>query len=776
LTDARRANSTTRRATARPFPRLLVAIWLIQAVIGVGFALSMPLWQDHEADFFNVARFLNVNHRLPVPADYADGDADIRQATQPVLYFLLSAPLVGLFDDGAPTPPGIQPLLICPGGANEAAVRTLTTAAYDFPPQGAALAGYALRLLGVAMALIAVGFMYATARRLFPAYPSAALLSAALLAFEPTLARQSAIISNDVLLLAVAAANLYAVARLLTGKVTLATRLPIAATAALAALTRLPGWAVMAFDGSVLALVVIGRALGQPSGRQRRALLLAGVSVVGLIALAFGIGAFNLARYGSVLGRYDNLDQIVLNTLRDFRLPVVTLVGIFDQTWHDSMNLMEALRPRAILARLYGWLPAVLIVLALAGTALAFLRRTDRTTRQAFGVLWLAAGIAAGLVIVRNITIASDANTTLYNTSFIFAPLRYYLPGLPAFALLVGMGAALILPASPTPLSRRAKGERAAAIPPLDMERGRGGAVLLLIALPFLIVGALSVARIAAETPPDPVVPRAAGMTRAAALIDGASPQLLGYETDSDGSSVAVTLIVTTDVPLNANFIPRVTLGGAASCEFAPLDGAYPSTRWTPGDAIRVPLRVPYCPLDAAPLDAGAPIVLSWLTFDADGALIPVESPPTFSLGVTAAPLTRAPSCPDSFGVIGGAYQITKFNAPPPVRRGETVVPSLNWFVTTPNPDASARIFVFRHAATGYETTCNVTTRYAAAWVRGERFYFDGCPMQFTSDAPTGIYTVLVGIQDAAFAYLPAVDADGNAATLIPVGTMEIMP
>ena len=71
------------------------------------------------------------------------------------------------------------------------------------------------------------------------------------------------------------------------------------------------------------------------------------------------------------------------------------------------------------------------------GTALAFIRRRadNGAALRAFALLWIAAALAVGLVIIRNITIANDSNTTRYDTTFIFAPVRYFIPGLPAFVV-----------------------------------------------------------------------------------------------------------------------------------------------------------------------------------------------------------------------------------------------------------------------------------------------------------------------------------------------------
>ena len=60
---------------------LLIGILLIQLVLGVVYAFSVPLWQGHEPDFYTVVRFFAQNGRLPNASDYPAGDAEIRQAT-----------------------------------------------------------------------------------------------------------------------------------------------------------------------------------------------------------------------------------------------------------------------------------------------------------------------------------------------------------------------------------------------------------------------------------------------------------------------------------------------------------------------------------------------------------------------------------------------------------------------------------------------------------------------------------------------------------------------
>ncbi|MCZ2095986.1 MAG: hypothetical protein LC121_06880 [Anaerolineae bacterium] len=84
--------------------RILAALLILNVIIGVSHATLTPLWQYHEPDYYTVIRFLISEHRFPEDADYADHNAAAHQATHPPLYFLITAPIVALFDDAQPVP------------------------------------------------------------------------------------------------------------------------------------------------------------------------------------------------------------------------------------------------------------------------------------------------------------------------------------------------------------------------------------------------------------------------------------------------------------------------------------------------------------------------------------------------------------------------------------------------------------------------------------------------------------------------------------------------
>ncbi len=736
---------------------ILPLILSAYAALALLQAAAAPLWGGHEADYYTVARFLVERGRLPTAEDYPAGDAEVRQATQPPLYFFLIAPLITLFDDGQPVPPGVHPVTICPGGDAEVG-RTILyppTEAYTFPPQGAALAGYAIRILGIALGLGAIAATYHLGRALFPDNRWIALGAAALLACEPNTLRMTVTISNDGLLLLIAAINLLALARLRASR-TPWPLIVVALTGALAVLTRLQGWAVLALD----ALIVLGW-IGTRLWRRRRAARrawIAALAALGALLLAGGaLAVFNLTQYGSLFGRYELLDRLVADAVRTGRGLLVapqTLIGIINHTRLSFLEPLTDLTSSRWLALFYTAIPTALIASALIAALRALLRRRDRS---AFTLLALSAALAWGLVIFRTALFSGAGNTTFYNTTFIFAPVRYYAPALPAAAVLFAAGLAGTLDLLPARLRRA----------PL-----LSGA-LLLIALIWGSVALLDGLR-AADRPTlaliDPTDLPAEAIRVSDETVD--TVDLLAYELTPhpQAGRVDVTLYARALRPVNA--VAELSLGGSP-CQVLPARGHVPTARWPADRAAIMQFSIPYC---------GTPqrdphLTLTWMIADADG--MPVSRGAALDLGPVPGDFRAAASCPPLFGAVGG-FQATGFNSPPSVRLGETYLPSVNWIVFAANPALSGRLFVFEHVDSGARYGCTDLThaRTPAQWLTGEYVYFDGCPFVFPADAPTGPYTVYVGLLGRDGALLPAQSADGAplAEGLIAVGSVTVLP
>ncbi len=732
-------------------------ILLVQLALGGALIAAAPLWHSHEHDYYAVTRFLIENGRLPTEADAPPGEAAARQITQPPAYFWAAAPIVALLDDGQPVPPPRYPGLLCVGGefASSSLLPYAPPAADYDPPRGAALAGYGLRLLNLALAAFAVVWTWAAGRLLFPHKPALALTAAALLAFEPTSLRIATTISNDALLLVLAAAALYACARMaaadqLQGRwIVLALGLGAAAV-----LTRLAGWAVLAFVALTL-IVVLARELRRATGpgrvrAQRLALIGAGLFVPAL----GGLVAFNLAESGSVFGRYAFLDRLVLETATSLNLSAPLIIGVLDHTRLSFLEPFELLRPRAALRTVYVLLP----VIGLAGAGAALIAAAARRRGDWLRGLLLPAvlaGLTIGLVLFRNsLNVNASGGVTLYNTAALFAPLRYYAPALPAFALLIAAGwwalskatAALARPIWPS-------AARLAALPGIAL------------ALLWALVAGLGALALPTRLPPNPALTAEAfaalpHVARFEPPLAAGPTQLHGYRAASRGEDGMVDLVVYASVSAAADSL--IAEGGiddgitALRCQTAPARGFYPTSRWQPGAIMPVAMTIANC---AAPLEGGAQLSFRWFAMG-DGTL--GQPLAEVSLGALATPLSLSATCPPVLGTIAEGYRVTAFHSPPIVRAGEAYLPSANWLVTERSAQVAARAFAFIHIETGAAYLCTDADRAASAWGVGEYVYFDRCPMTFPDDAPAGRYAVSALLLDRDGRPLPAVDGRGE--------------
>lgn len=735
---------------------VLPIILLIYTALALLSAAAAPLWGGHEADYYTVARFLADRGRLPTPDDYPAGDAEVRQATQPPLYFFVAAPLIALFDDGQPVPPGMHPATICPG-ADVDLGRTILyppTNAYAFPPYGSALTGYALRLLGIAFGLGAIAATYHLGRTLFPASRWIAAGAAALLACEPNTIQMTVTISNDGLLLLIAALNLLALARLVT------TQRPwlvliVLITGVLAVLTRLQGWAVLALSALVVLSWIAARLWQMRRRASRRAWITALAAIAALLIAGGALAVFNLTQYGSIFGRYELLDRLVADAARTGRGLLVapqTLLGIINHTRLSFLEPLSALTDSRWLALAYTLIPAGLIACALIAALVALARRRDRA---AFALLAASVALAWGLVIFRTAIFSTAENTTFYNTAFIFAPVRYYAPALPAAVLLFAAGLASAIGLLPARLQR-----------PALLTGALVGAALIwgLVAL-FDAFSAAQRPTLALIDPAD--IPAAAVRVpdEAVDAIDLLAYDLIPHPAEG---RVDVTLYASAARAVNA--VAELSLGGSP-CQVLPARGDYPATRWPADRAAVMTFALPYC---------GTPVrdprlTLTWAAADAAGTLI--SGGTAIDLGLIAGDFRAAAACPPLFGTVNG-FRASGFNSPPSTRIGETYLPSVNWIVFEANPAITGRLFVFEHAATLARYGCTDLThaRTHAQWVTGEYVYFDGCPFTFPDDAATGVYTVYVGLLDENGALLPAQSAEGTALAdgLIPMGSVDL--
>lgn len=710
--------------TAKNQPRLLLVILALQLIIGTGYALTIPLWQSHEDDFFDVIRFWVNEGRYPTEEDYPEGEAAIRQATQPPLFMTLGYPFVALFHDDQPFPPPTYSGLLCIGGenANGLLAHSQTDARYNLPPQGTAAGGYALRMLNVALNLLTTTFIYLTARHLFPKKYSILLLAAGFFAFEPTFTQLSAMINNDVLLITISAANLYFGVRLLSS-LNARDLIGLIICTFLALLTKLNGWVFLPLNALFLLFLVW-------QYRKHRLMRVLLFGIVGIVVLGVAIGIFNSVMYGSVFGRYASLTTSVMNLFDNLSITPTVLQAIFNQTHASYLEGLTNLHPRQAILTAYGLLPFIGFMAILIGMGIAA-RQRDAKTLKGFLLILLTLVLTSALVVYRNQLGATDTNTNAFNTATIFAPLRYYATAMPALAVGFAVGFGL--------LQSRLK------IQPLGVG----------IAAVWLLVTLLSLQVLTAQQPNFSsleALQAREDITFADANQNADGLSLVGYQVDAAASDgyVDLALYFNTARPSTHNYAINATLanaqGDATSCQFVPTRGIYPPSRWVTGQVIAVNTRIPNC----VPIDPQT-LTLSWMQLDGTNASTTADTPfLTYPLDEA---LQSAATCPLNLAFIENSYQLVKWNSPTEVTLGETYLPSLNWVVHNPLPQAALRVINFRHRATDQSYEClgspSQSNHLLMNWEAGEYVYFDECLMQFPPDAPLGEYGVEVGIYNA---------------------------
>lgn len=751
----------------------LITILIIQFVLGTARIAAVPLWRDHEVDFYDVVHFLIQNGRLPAVEDYPAGDADIRQATQPPLHFLLMAPVMALFYQDDPAPPGVQPPTICFGAENFNRTQVIYphTAEYDGWPQGAAMAGYALRFVSLICGLVTTAVTYAVGRILAPRYAAIALAAAAMIAFEPSVMALNTTISNDASVMMVAAINLYFALMLIqTRRWRYAVLMVIFAV--LAIFTRLPGWAVAGFSGVVLAYAVLRAVVEGYRRKGRRILILpAVVLIAGVIGLA-AIMIFNYSRSGSFFGRYAGQEMQVFQIFRQPDVALRISLDVLKITIDEfGIPLSRIASARFVL------LQNVTLMIGLAGAALLVIAGVVQAFRKravplAGGVLviWLAALFGIGLVIIRNvITVEAWGGVTEYNFAAIYTPMRYYAPALPPLALLVAVGFWALANAALALLPKR--------ISP-DIQRRIGAAAPLIpaaLGLALLVITGISIARAVAERPTVPAFTSAQfAAQHDVTLVDTPSeagfPQIVGYRAVPDGAGylqVAVYAAMPSAPEWNSALM--LTLGND-TCTFLPARGYSGTLVWRPDTVYALETRIANC---SNPEDQPLSLAAIWQGANLQGEYLAESS--LVELGTVDA-LPQGVNCPANLGIIDGGYQIVRLNTPETVARGENYQPALNWIVLHKTPEAYGRRFVFTHTETGVTYTCEFIDRTMNVWVSGEYVFSDRCVIVLPDDAPTGVYTISVIGLNAAGEPLPAVGAAGEPLpdNAVPVGQVAV--
>lgn len=748
-----------------------------QIIIGIVAAVAQPLWLGHEPDYFSVVRFLADNGRLPSRSDYegAQRDADISQATQPPLFSYAALPLVALLDDGDPVPPGLHPGIVCEGAVSTIYPYVLTTE-YNLPPGGTPAAGYSLRLLNLLFALGMTTFVY-FATRLAAIRHTTALLAATFVAFQPQIFGLSVFISGESLLFLISSANLFFALRLLRAD----TLRPVdlagtIITAILGPLTKTNGYVLIFATVALLAYLLLRHMVSNPRSRTTR-LLLGGVVVLAIGIIAISI--FNYTRYGSVIGRYQNVLSVAIYRLRD--LDITNITSTLRDTNYDYTSSFPLQRQKLLwLYTLGGVFGLLLFAVHMIGAAIR------RNTRQLIvGGLLLVYALTAFVLVLLRANLVSDLTPDKTHT-----PLRYYISGLPAMAVMLAIGWQSLVPQR----WQRALSEWSRLIARREPWQWIGWAW----ALVWIVVVVWNIVPEVIEHPARSVFSaekfEALANENSVTRVDNISaipadvPHLRGYEiaAGEDGILRLTAYMQVAETP-TLNYVARVAIddsnGASTTCEIIPHDGIYPAPRWEPDQIVAVEMAIPNCAESGSALSGPLDITLDWLPADSSGKFL-TQTASTAQHMVVNTDLPRAQTCLRNLGVFNSTFQVIQYNGPATATAGAVFLPSVNWYVREEiaNGDLT-RVYRMTDNTGGQSYTCEDVPRLGdhpiANWRRGEIVYFDQCAFRLLGHTPPGEYTVAIGLRDNATGdYLTPVPGEGRASGdgLLEIATISVEP
>ena len=540
---------------------ILVLIVAAFCLLGLIYSIAVPLFEaPDELWHFSFVRILAAERALPVQPTEGK-DMWLREAGQPPLYYLVSAPFVALLDT-SDFPDFVRFNVAHPAvtatSQSEAPNVFIHTPHERFPYQGAVLAVHLLRLLTIPWGAATVVGVYLVAREVAPTRPGLALMPAAITAFNPHFIYISSVVNNDATVACFCTFALWLAIRMgrETGRrgrnlISLGVALGLALLSKVSALALLPL--------AALALFLVWR-----RERDTRALLTRGFTIFGLAAL---IGGWWYARNWVLYG--DPLAWRVW--LTDIGVQPITLFELIRQFGHVGTSYWapyDGLFPPLVF-----WALGLLAALAVAGWVRLILRRDARSEARAEGLL--LAGVWFVLLF---------ASLVRYMTTTPSAEGRLLFPGVAAFSLLLALGWEALLPRRWT--------------------RAVMGAILAgLIALS--IFGPVAIASRYALPLLDSAQDASDAVPFGDADFDGV--RLLGAEIEPDearaceaqgGETIAVTLYWETlsQPPADLRAVVQLwTLGGrlAGQRDTTPAGETYPPDLWRAGDILRDVYRLP---------------------------------------------------------------------------------------------------------------------------------------------------------------------------------------
>ena len=327
--------------------------WLLPLLfflIGLIYIYASPHFEASDSiQHLGVIQWIAEKRELPVQSAY-HGHLYGQEASQPPLYYLLTAPIWMLTDTSDFSDFIHRNPLVFIGEYTRLGNRNLVFYRQPYPPdlRGSSLTLYIIRVVTLAMGAATVAAVYQSARTIIPNNIGFAALAASLTAFNPMFIFTSASVSNDALVSMLTALIAWQMLAMLREGFQTRRSLVLATLIALASLAKLSGLAL----GLVVALVGIWLVI---RSRDRRGfIVLGGAMLVAFLAIAGWWYLRNLMLYGELFGTNAMLDhfgrrpatllEILTEDLEGLRITFWGLFGVFniliDRIFYQAMDLL----------------------------------------------------------------------------------------------------------------------------------------------------------------------------------------------------------------------------------------------------------------------------------------------------------------------------------------------------------------------------------------------------------------------------------------------------
>ena len=423
------ARSLHIRLSARQWLGLIL---LGHLLLALAYSLIIPPWEAHdEWAHYRYAASIAENHALPDPGQRLTTEFQFDEASQPPLYYLLTAAPMLLVETQDGYAPQINPFV-----SGDTAQTGVNMAVHDpkietYPWRGTLLALHLGRFVSILISLLALLVTFQIARFLSPARPEVALISTAIQAFAPQFIFLSAVITNDILVIALEPLLLYFSLRLIEEGPRPRLTFYASLIAGLAILTKYLAFAVLPL--AVLAFLW-GAWRHRRSPHLLRQLIISLLIFAGLmLATAGGLLWRNLQLTGAWIPRDPVSQQSLITGLQNGG-PTITwsllpraLVGGFDTYWASFG--WGNLSPGKWVYE--AWL--VVILIGLAGLALWLKTRAAARARRLAFFLLLFVIAAVSFPLLREL---------LHDSPYLRG--RYLLATLPVAAWSIAQGWAYV--------------------------------------------------------------------------------------------------------------------------------------------------------------------------------------------------------------------------------------------------------------------------------------------------------------------------------------------